>query len=121
MPAARVVPGAGTDGLAVVGAESAARRFVAEGFWLSATTTATNARAPAPASIKGSLFCFFAGAETAATGFWSSAAVASRAVANANVSAAWPEGNEFAPLRSGRSRLVVYFNACVRASAMAID
>src|SRR3954447_22246460 len=33
----------------------------------------------------------------------------SSAVANANVSAAWPDGNEVLPLPSGRSRLVVYF------------
>src|ERR1700704_1052021 len=34
----------------------------------------------------------------------------SSAVANANVLAAWPDGNAFLPLPSGRSRLVVYFN-----------
>src|SRR3982750_1710601 len=34
----------------------------------------------------------------------------SSAVANANVSAAWPGGNDVLPLPSGRSRLVVYFN-----------
>src|SRR5262245_56537650 len=43
----------------------------------------------------------------------------SSAVANANVSAACPDGNEFLPLPSGRSRLVVYFNVCVRASDIA--
>src|SRR5215510_12931004 len=45
----------------------------------------------------------------------------SSAVANANVSAAWPDGNEFLPLPSGRSRFVAYFNVCVRTSEMASD
>src|SRR5262245_16212988 len=43
----------------------------------------------------------------------------SSAVANANVSAACPDGKEFLPLPSGRSRLVVYFTVCVSASDIA--
>src|SRR5712671_5969353 len=43
----------------------------------------------------------------------------SSAVAKANVSAAWPDGNDVLPLPSGRSRLEVYFNVCVSASDIA--
>src|SRR5215470_18043140 len=45
----------------------------------------------------------------------------SSAVAKANVSAAWPDGNDVGPLPSGRSRRVVYFNVSVRPSAIASD
>jgi len=45
----------------------------------------------------------------------------SSAVANANVSAACPEGNEFLPLPSGRSRRVVYLSVCVNISLIARD
>src|SRR3954447_14081806 len=43
----------------------------------------------------------------------------SRAVANANVSAACPDGKDVLPLPSGRSRRTVYFIVCVSASDIA--